>query len=297
VTLDSSGTSGPPKRTFFTVEDQQSIVTYFLHGLQLLASAGDRVLILLPGTRPGSAGDLLASAACRLGAVPFLGDLAAGVETLARTIEREEIHTVIGIPVHVLAIARYAAATGQVAGFPKSVLLCSDYIAGSAVQTIRRVWGCEVFGHYGTTERGLGGGIECHRHCGSHLREADLLFEIVDAVTGTPVAEGESGEVVFTTLTRRRMPLIRYRTGDISRFLPGPCDCGSPLRRLDRVGMRKDGAVSLGGGQAITIGALDEAVFEVQGVADFTAEVTGTGKRTLTIEISGVCGHRCSRSV
>ena|GEM_PF-2597214 len=104
------------------------------------------------------------------------------------------------------------------------------------------------------------------------------------------MAEGESGEVVFTTLTRRGMPLIRYRTGDISRFLPGPCDCGSPLRRLDRVGMRKDGAVSLGGGQAITIGALDEAVFEVQGVADFTAEVTGTGKRTLTIEISGVCG-------
>lgn len=290
VTLDSSGTTGPPKRTFFTTEDQQSIVTYFFHGLQLLARARDRVLILLPGARPGSAGDLLASAARRLGAVPLLGDLAAGVETLVRTINREEIHTVIGIPVHVLAIARDAAATGQAAGFPKTVLLCSDYIAGSAVQTLRRVWGCEVFGHYGTTEMGLGGGMECHRHCGYHLREADLLFEIVDGATGTPVAEGEFGEVVFMTLTRRGMPLIRYRTGDISRFLPGPCDCGSPLRRLDRVGMRKDGAVSLGGGQAITIGALDEAVFGIQGVANFTAEVTGKAKRTLAIEISFVGG-------
>lgn len=139
VTLDSSGTSGPPKRTFFTVEDQQSIVTYFLHGLQLLASAGDRVLILLPGTRLGSAGDLLASAARRLGTVPFLGDLAAGVEAMARTINRDEIYNVIGIPAHVLAIARYAAATGLAAGFPKSVRLCSDCIADSAVQTMRRV--------------------------------------------------------------------------------------------------------------------------------------------------------------
>jgi len=54
------------------------------------------------------------------------------------------------------------------------------------------------------------------------------------------VPEGEYGEIVFTTLTRRAMPLIRYRTGDRSRFLQGPCPCGSVLKRLDKVGDRDE---------------------------------------------------------
>ena len=51
--------------------------------------------------------------------------------------------------------------------------------------------------------------------------------------------DGETGEIVFTTLTRRAMPLIRYRTGDVSRIVPGRCPCGSMLRVLDRVGDRR----------------------------------------------------------
>jgi phenylacetate-CoA ligase len=74
--------------------------------------------------------------------------------------------------------------------------------------------------------------VECAARQGYHWREADLYFEIVDPVTGQPLPDGEAGEIVFTTLTRQGMPLIRYRTGDISRFLPGPCACGAVLRRL-----------------------------------------------------------------
>ena len=122
----------------------------------------------------------------------------------------------------------------------KSVLLSADCAARSLVRTIEASWRCRVFDHYGMTEMGLGGGIDCRARAGYHLRENDLYFEVVDPATGRPVPEGESGEVVFTTLNRLGMPLIRYRTGDISRFLPEPCSCGSGLRRLDYIGGRAD---------------------------------------------------------
>ena len=80
--------------------------------------------------------------------------------------------------------------------------------------------------------------MECRARNGYHLREADLFFEVVDPVSGSPVPDGTPGEVVFTTLTRRAMPLIRYRTGDVAAMLPGPCACGSPLRRLSRIAGR-----------------------------------------------------------
>ncbi|MEZ4592299.1 MAG: hypothetical protein R3D55_14310 [Chloroflexota bacterium] len=68
-----------------------------------------------------------------------------------------------------------------------------------------------------------------------------MLFEIVDPETGAPLPDGAYGELVFTTLTRRGMPLIRYRTGDISRFLPGVCACGTTLRQLEKIRFRWHG--------------------------------------------------------
>ena len=81
---------------------------------------------------------------------------------------------------------------------------------------------------------------------GYHLREADLYFELIQPETGEPVAEGEQGELVFTTLTRQGMPLIRYRTGDISRWIPGSCPCGTVLKTLDCVKDRLTGQVIIG---------------------------------------------------
>ncbi|MBN1629335.1 MAG: phenylacetate--CoA ligase family protein, partial [Thermoleophilia bacterium] len=80
---------------------------------------------------------------------------------------------------------------------------------------------------------------------------------------------GESGEVVFTTLTREAMPLIRYRTGDTSRFIPGPCPCGTVLRRLAHVHERLDGSVTLAGGGILRQRDLDEALLALPQLADF----------------------------
>ena len=88
---------------------------------------------------------------------------------------------------------------------------------------------------HGMTEMGLGGAAQCEAGLGYHLQEGDLYFEIVHPETGAALPDGALGEVVFTTLTRQGMPLVCYRTGDLSRFIPEPCPCGSVLRSMEIV--------------------------------------------------------------
>jgi phenylacetate-coenzyme A ligase PaaK-like adenylate-forming protein len=143
-----------------------------------------------------------------------------------------------------------------------------------------------VYGHYGMTETGLGGGVECAARDGYHLREADLLFEVVDPSSGRPVPDGEYGEVVFTTLTRRGMPLVRYRTGDRARFLTEACPCGTVLRRLGRVTNRLAEPVTLSGGGTLSIALLDEVIYREPSVAAYAAALyTKDGQDCLHITV------------
>jgi phenylacetate-CoA ligase len=294
VTLDTSGTTGNPKRLYFTADDQELTIDFFRVGMSTFTAPGDRVLILLPGERPGSVGDLLATALGRLGADGIKhGPVRDVAQTLDVMIERE-VNVLVGVPVQVLALARYGESKG-VAPPPalKRVLLTTDHVPDAITRVLERTWGCEVYNHYGMTEMGLGGGVECQARRGYHLREADLYFEIIDPATGDPLPDGERGEVVFTTLTRSGMPLIRYRTGDESRFLPGDCPCGTLLKTLERVKGRLDGRIEIGAVGCLTMADLDEALFLIAGLLDFSATLTreGGGNRlhvqTVVLEETG----------
>lgn len=287
VTLRTSGTTGESKRIYFTREDQELTIDFFHRGMATLVGRGDRVLILLPGERPGSVGDLLAIGLGRLGvhAVAYgpVQDDALALEVMIR----EEIDALVGIPVQVLALARQSGGLGA----PRSILLSTDYVPEAIREELARIWGCAVYTHYGMTEMGYGGGVECEVRYGYHVREADLLFEIIDPESGIPVDEGEIGEVVFTTLTRRGMPLIRYRTGDLSRFLPEPCPCGTILKTMAPVTGRLTNQVKLESGTVLTMADLDEALFPIRGLLDFTAELTcRKGRNFLRITVSFLAG-------
>lgn len=106
---------------------------------------------------------------------------------------------------------------------------------------IEELMGITAIDIYGLSEV-LGPGVasECMQKNGLHVNEDNFLIEIVDPVTLRPVPEGESGEVVFTTLTKEGIPVIRYRTRDISRIVPGACECGRTFRRMERVTGRTD---------------------------------------------------------
>ena len=247
VTLDTSGTTGQPKRIAFTGADQELTIDFFTVGMSTFTRPGDRVAILLPVETPGSVGDLLATALDRLGATPLRhGPVFDPPRSLQRIID-ERADVAVGVPTHLLAMARHPAPQPAL----REVLVSTDHMPHAIVRVLESTWGCTAYDHYGMTEMGLGGGVECVAREGYHLREADMVFEVIDPDNGEVLADGEPGEVVFTTITRTGMPLIRYRTGDLSSFIPGACRCGSSVKRLQPIRSRLDGReVGPGGGRA-----------------------------------------------
>ncbi len=271
ITIHSSGTTGTPKRLFFTDEDLAQTLDFFNQGMKPLVDPGQTVAILLPGATPDSTGHLLAKALEKMMVQSNIVGLVDDPEQVAIQLSAIQPDVLVGFPVQILAIARMAAALPVPFGPIRSVLLCSDYVPESLSAQLTELLACEIFFHYGTVETGLGGGVDCKAHCGAHLREADLLFEIIDPSTTRIMADGEWGEIVFTTLNRTGMPLIRYRTGDWGRLLPGSCPCGSQIRRLDKVLGRINQVRTLKNGGQLALSSLDEMLFPISGLLDFGA--------------------------
>ena len=245
VTLQAtSGTTGPPKRVWFTEADQELMTDYIHHGLPVMTGPRDVFLVLMPCERPGSVGDLVAkgverigSRAIRVGVIPEDGSRDFEVLEIMR---REGVTTGLATAPTAARLATRSATDTGICDNMHTILLSAQYVSEKEKSVIESLWDCHVYEHYGMTEMGLGGAMACRARTGYHPREADLLFEIVDPETGDALPEGSPGEIVFTTLTREAMPLIRYRTGDFSRWLPEPCACGSVLKRLDKVGDRNE---------------------------------------------------------
>src|SRR5664280_149274 len=130
------------------------------------------------------------------------------------------------------------------------------------IETMSRI---EAFDIYGLSEIiGPGVGCECRHHRGLHIFEDHFYPEIVDPETGDPLADGSEGELVLTTLSKQAMPMVRYRTRDITMILPGRCECGRTLRRIGRIGRRSDDMLIIRGVN-IFPSQVETALLEVEG--------------------------------
>ncbi len=295
VTLDTSGTSGAPKRLFFSQEDLDRTSEFFTIGMQAVACAGDTVLALLPDERPSSVGRLLAQSVLNMGAEPVLGGINRGGAALATLAMEHRAGVIVGSPLHVRTLAHGWRTQGLPKGIVHTVLLCWDAIPQAVVDLLHDTLGCRVLTHWGMTETGLGGALACAEQRGMHLRETDLLVEITEPATGLPVPEGDWGEITLTTLCRSAMPLIRYRTGDMGRIIPGPCACGSPLRRMDHSPGRLADDISLPDGTVLRLLDLDEALLPMPDVTDYVARWHAATTPTLAITLHAtlpVAGHK-----
>ena len=285
VTLPTSGTTAPAKRVYFSAGDLETTIDFFQHGMATLTRPGQTVLIGLPGPTPDSVGDLLAQALARMGALGLVHGPLADPGAALELIQQERASCLVAIPMQALALARHPDAA-RARGLIKSALLTTDYVPRAVSAALRQAWGCEVFEHYGMTEMGLGGGVECGAHAGYHLRAADLLVEVVEPASGRPLPLGQEGELVFTTLTRRALPLIRYRSGDRARLLAGVCPCGSWLPRLEPIPGRLGGAADLGAGESLPLGLVDEALLALPGLLDYRARIEEEkGRRVLRLSL------------
>ena len=160
----------------------------------------------------------------------------------------------------------------------------------------------ECFDIYGMTETGGIGttGQDCQCHAGLHVFEDQYITEVIDPVTGEVLPDGQFGELVFTSLTREAMPILRYRTHDICRILTrSTCACGRTSLRIDRITGRTDDMLIVKGVNFYPR-QVEQALMEIPGVKDefqiILEEHNGMTDVTVNVEAEpGVTGHTVAK--
>ena len=238
----SSGTTGKPTVVGYTAKD---IATWSELMARSLACAGAR------------AGDVIHNA---YGYGLFTGGLGAhyGAERLGATVvpvsgggtERQvgllqdfDARVLCATPSYALNIAEVAEREGydlRASGLEIGVFGAEPWSEAMRREIESRL-GLKAMDVYGLSEiMGPGVAVECEAQDGLHGWEDHFLFEIIDPESGRPLDEGASGELVITTLTKEALPMIRYRTRDITRLTREPCACGRTHARLQRITGRND---------------------------------------------------------
>ncbi len=180
----------------------------------------------------------------------------------------------VAVPSMMAALARLARDSGidLRAVAPRKALLIGDAIRGADLASnalgrlIEDAWGSELFSTYGLTEAGAAF-HECPAHRGLHSHPDILLAEVVDEA-GRPLPPGDAGELLITTLQVEAMPLIRYRTGDITFAVPGDCPCGRGGMRIGPILGRKAHRLKIKG-TTVYPKTIEDALVAIEGVENF----------------------------
>lgn len=268
----TSGTTGMPKRVFYTLEDCRATIELYKAGLGEFVFPGSRTLICMPFSGPYGLGELISTAIEELGATPIKAGVTLTYAQLKALMDGRQPDTFVGMPVPLLGILEVVGK-----GSLQRCLVSGDACPAAVTERIEAILGHPLYPHYGSREMGMAGAITCLAHEGMHLRENHIIAEIVDE-EGDPLPPGAEGELVITTIGAQAQPLIRYRTGDYTRILPEACPCGSPTIRLGNV-RRK--------GTAGRILELDERLFSLPGLIDYRAAENPPG---LFVEARAVPG-------
>lgn len=256
----TSGTTGPAKRIFYTEGDLENTVSFFAAGISEMVAQGETVLITMPFAVSGGLGELIARAVELLGAEPVRAGSDLSYAELCEIMRLKRPESYIGMPVPLLSLLRFCGEGSSL----KRALVSADVCPVSVQREIEGLLGSRLFPHYGLRESCLGGAVTCRAHEGMHVRENHIIVEIIGK-NGRPVANGEYGELVITTIGMEIMPLIRYRTGDRARILPETCPCGAVSARIEVEGRMSDD---------LRMSDIDEVLFDIKELVDVKAELS-----------------------
>ena len=265
-TVPTTGTHGKQKRIFFTGNDLRPSVEFYYHAFLTFIRPGDRLLVMMGGTSEGSVGDTIDRSLSPIGVTTRVFGQVTDFRTAWDAMRDFSPDIIVGIPYQIAALAAWSKSHG-LPDTVRCVLLSADDVPDAVRERISRLWNAEVYSHYGLTETGLAGGVDCCAHVGYHLRACDMYAEILD-----PDEDG-FGELAVTPFGREAMPLIRYRTGDIARISPEPCPCGGVLPRLETIRGRLSNSGVIRG-RRIFLSQIEEAVFADDAAVDFECTLT-----------------------
>ncbi|MGE4504099.1 MAG: phenylacetate--CoA ligase family protein, partial [Desulfovibrionaceae bacterium] len=238
----SSGTTGTPTAVFYTQEDLDQWAELMARSMHCCGVRRGDVLQNTSGYGLFTGGLGIHYGSERLGCLTI--PVGAGNSKRQLKMMKDFSVTVAHIiPSYALYFAQFLEKEGiDPASLPLRIaLIGAEPHTEECRRRIEELLHLKAYNSYGLSElNGPGVAFECEHQVGMHLWEDAFLAEIIDPETGEPLPDGETGELVLTNLTRRGMPLIRYRTRDLTRFIPGECACGRTHRRIDRIAGRAD---------------------------------------------------------
>jgi phenylacetate-CoA ligase len=160
---------------------------------------------------------------------------------LMRDFETTAIHVIPSYALHLIHVFEEMAVDPRRDTKLKRAFIGAEPHSEKMRKKLEDFYGFKAFNSYGLTEMcGPGVAFECPAQNGLHIWEDHFLVEMIDPQTLKPVPDGQEGELVLTTLVRDGMPILRYRTKDLTRIIPGPCECGRTHRRIERIKGRTD---------------------------------------------------------
>ncbi len=209
----------------------------------------------------------------------------------------QDFHTslLVATPSYALRLAEVAQSIGvdpKTDLHIKTALVGSELLTDAMREEMHLAWGRDVniTSNYGMSEL-MGPGVsgECLEHCGMHINEDYFIPEIIDSVTGEVLPAGEKGELVITCIKKEGLPLIRYRTKDITRLFYEPCACGRTTCRMENLSGRSDDMLKIRGVNVFP-GQIEEVVLSVPELGphyEIIVEREGyTDKLTVRVELN-----------
>lgn len=268
-TVPTTGTHGKQKRIFFTAGDLAPSVEFYYHAFLTFIRPGDRLLVMMGGTSRAGVGDIIDRSLSPIGVITEVYGAVTDLGDALRAVKEFSPDIIVAIPYQAAALAEYSRLNGIPEGI-RCVLLSADDVPEAIRRRISSLWGAEVYSHYGMTETGLAGGVDCCAHRGYHLRSCDMYAEILDA------GSDGFGELAITPFGREAMPLLRYRTGDIARISTERCPCGGVLPRLETIRGRLSNSFVIRG-RHIFLSQIEEAVYCLPSAVDLECSAEEEG--------------------
>ncbi len=237
----SSGTTGKPVIIPYTAKDVDDWAVMFARCYELAGIGRQDRVQITPGYGLWTAGIGFQLGAEKLGAMAIPMGPGNTEKQLQMMVDLQST-VIAATSSYALLLAEEVSKRGmkdQIA--LKKGVIGSERWGDKMRERIKSELGVTLYDIYGLTEiYGPGVGISCDAEDGIHYWDDYIYLEVIDPVTGQPVPDGEEGEIVLTTLVKEGAPLIRFRTHDLSRIIPGECKCGCKYPRIDIIKGRSD---------------------------------------------------------
>lgn len=246
----SSGTTGKPKAIFFSKKDVDRAAELIARCLIMTGVAKDDVLqnMMTYGLFTGAL--VMHYGAEKVGVLVIPAGPGNTKRQLAlmQDFKTTTLHITPSYALYLASVMQNEGLDPQKDFTLRRAYLGSEPYSEETRKKIEKFFHIDVYNSYGLSEmNGPGVAFECREKNGMHLWEDNFIMEIIDPDTGETKPDGEKGELVLTTLYREAMPILRYRTSDITRILPGKCKCGRTHRRISRIIGRTDDMIIVRG--------------------------------------------------